>query len=400
MTGLRREAVSAHQKLYMSALFTPLQLREITIKNRLTISPMCQYAATDGFANSYHTVQYGRFALGGFGLVMVEATAVSAEGRITHGDLGLWSDAHIPGLSAIASFLKQYGATPAIQLGHAGPKASMQRPYYGDGPLNASDFERGDLPWPVVSASAQPVDEGWLVPEALDADGLARIKQAFVDAAKRAHAAGFDVIELHCAHGYLLNSFLSPLTNQRSDAYGGTLENRMRLPLEIAQALRDFWPQEKPMFVRISAVDSSKQGVSVEDSVQFAKALAAMGVDVVDCSTGGIGRTYDYESGYGYQVQYAKRIKAETAIKTMAVGMIVAPQQAEAIVAGGAADLVAIGRQALQNPNFAHEAEQALGAVDASAPFNSWPRQVGWWLNGRQRKIAQIGEWQPAAETV
>jgi 2,4-dienoyl-CoA reductase-like NADH-dependent reductase (Old Yellow Enzyme family) len=374
----------------MANLFDPLDLRSVRLRNRLALSPMCQYEAVDGFANDYHLVHYGKFALGGFGLVMVEATAVTPEGRITHGDLGLWDDAQIEGLARIVSMVKSQGATPAIQIAHAGPKASMQRPYYGDGPLTDEDFARGDHPWKVVSASAIPVDDGWLTPEELDADGLARIRGAFADTAHRALVAGFEVLELHAAHGYLLNSFLSPLTNQRTDAYGGSLENRMRLPLEIARELRAIWPEDKPLFVRISAVDGSRDGVTIEDSVILARELAAIGVDVLDVSSGGVGRTYDHPNGYGHQVPYAAQISRDAGIRTMAVGLIVTPDQAAAVVANGQADLVAIGREALHDPHFPHRAERALGASNTETPFDSWVPQIGWWLNARERKIRRL----------
>ncbi|KAB0267268.1 NADH:flavin oxidoreductase/NADH oxidase [Microvirga brassicacearum] len=382
----------------MTQLFDPLTLRSVTLRNRLAVSPMCQYDALDGFATDYHLVHYGKFALGGFGLVMIEATAVSPEGRITHGDLGLWDDAQIEGLASIATFLKKQGAVPAIQIAHAGPKAAMQRPYYGDGPLAAEDHGRGDHPWPIVSASALPVAEGWLVPTALDTEGIIKVRTDFAAAAQRALAAGVEALELHCAHGYLLNSFLSPLTNKRSDEYGGSRENRMRLPLEIARELRAIWPKDKPLFVRISAVDGSRAGVTIEDSIAFARELARIGVDVVDCSTGGIGTPYEYPNGYGYQVPHAERIKAETGLRTMAVGLIVDPRQAEAVVASGQADLVALGREALREPNFALHAEQALGAANPDSPFDNWPPQIGWWLNGRERKLTRLGPWAPDQE--
>lgn len=377
----------------MAKLFEPLALREVTLRNRLAVSPMCQYQAEDGFVTTYHTVHYGKLALGGFGLVIVEATAVSPEGRITHGDVGLWRDEQIEGLAGIARFMRAQGAVPGIQLAHAGPKASMQRPYGGDGPLTQVDMDRGDRPWDIVSASAQPVDAGWLVPEALDASGIGKVKADFAAAARRALKAGFEVVELHCAHGYLLNAFLSPLTNHRSDAYGGSRGNRMRLPLEIASELRAIWPADKPLFVRVSAVDGLRTGVTIEDSVAFAEALKAVGVDVIDCSSGGVGTTYEHPSGYGHQVPYADRIRRDTGLRTMAVGMIVDPVQAERVVAGDHADLVAIGREALRDPNFALNAEQALGVASKDAPYGSWAPQIGWWLNGRERKIRRLGAW-------
>ncbi|MFM0047776.1 NADH:flavin oxidoreductase/NADH oxidase [Paraburkholderia sediminicola] len=384
----------------MSKLFEPFSLRGVEFRNRLALSPMCQYEAKDGLVTPFHGVHYGKFALGGFGLVMVEAAAVSPEGRITHGDIGLWHGAHVEGLAAIAAFIKRQGAVPGIQIAHAGPKASMQRPYDGDGPLTPADGVSGDVPWPVVSASAVPVDEDWQIPHELDASGIATVRADFAAAARRALKAGFDVLELHCAHGFLLNSFLSQLTNLRTDEYGGDLEGRMRLPLEIARELRAIWPAGKPLFVRVSAVDGSRDGVSIEDSVLFAKELAGIGVDVIDCSSGGIGGPYEYPNGYGYQVPYAERIKRDAEIHTMAVGLIVDPIQAERIVASGQADFVAIGREALLEPHFAYRAQRVLEATDLDSSFNGWPRQYGWWLNGREKRLRLLGPWAPSTGDV
>jgi 2,4-dienoyl-CoA reductase-like NADH-dependent reductase (Old Yellow Enzyme family) len=361
---------------------------------------MCQYEAVDGFVTQFHGVHYGKFALGGFGLVVVEATAVSPEGRITHGDIGLWDGKHVEGLAAISAFIKRQGAVPGIQIGHAGPKASMQRPYDGDGPLTSTDIARGDAPWPVVSASALPTGEGWQTPSSLDESGIAQVRADFAAAAQRALKAGFDVIEVHCAHGYLLNSFLSPLTNLRTDEYGGDIEGRMRLPLQITADIRAIWPDDKPVFVRVSAVDGSRAGVSIEDTIAFAKELARIGVDVVDCSSGGIGRPYEHPNGYGHQVPYAERIKREADVRTMAVGLIVDPLQAEDIVASGRADLVAIGREALLEPHFAYRAQRMLDAVDPDGQFDGWPPQYGWWLNGREKKMRQLGPWSAKADSV
>ncbi len=241
-------------------LFTPLKLRGVETKNRIIISPMCQYSADDGFANDWHFVHLGRFAQGGAGIVMVEATAVTRDGRITHGDMGLWSDAHIAPLARIATFLRANGSVPAIQLAHAGRKASMQRPWFGNGPLNAGDFLRGDTPWDIVAPSAIPLEEGWLMPAELTEDALVQLREAWRAATQRAITAGFDILEAHMAHGYLLHSFLSPLSNKRADKYGGSRDNRMRFPLEIADIVRAAWPAEKPMFVRISAVDGLEGG--------------------------------------------------------------------------------------------------------------------------------------------
>jgi len=379
----------------MSPLFQPLALRGVTLRNRLAVSPMCQYQATDGFADDYHLIHYGRFALGGFGLVMVEATGVSPEARITHGDLGLWDDTQIPGLSRIAAFLKAKGAVAGIQIGHAGPKASLLRPWHGNTPVLDTPLIAGEESWPTVSATASPAAEGWPSPAALDDDGIAKVKRDFVSAAERARQAGFEVLELHCAHGFLLNAFLSPLTNTRTDAYGGRLENRMRLPLEIVREVRAIWPEDRPLFVRISAVDGSRQGWSVEDSVVFARELASAGVDVIDNSSGGF-RVFDYPTGYGFQTPFAARVRQGADIKTMAVGMIVDPRQAEAVIAEGQADIVALGHAALNDPGFAFHAEQALGAAKPEAIFANWPEQYGWWLDNRAKRLADLGPWIPA----
>lgn len=381
----------------MNKLFEPLALRGVTLRNRLALSPMCQYTASNGFVNEYHIVHYGRFALGGFGLVMVEATGVSPEARITHGDVGIWDDAHVEGLARIAAFAKEYGAVPGIQIGHAGPKASIQRAFQGNGPLNESDAVRGEHPWKVVSPTARPVAEGWLVPTALDAQGIAKVRADFAAAARRALRAGFEVLELHCAHGFLLNAFMSPLTNDRTDAYGGGFENRIRLPLEIVRELREIWPQDKPLFVRISAVDGSRDGWTIEDSVAFAKELDKIGVDVVDCSSGGFG-VFDYPSGYGFQVPFAAQIRRETGIRTMAVGLIVDPHQAETVVASGQADIVALGHSALRDPHFPLHAQRMLGAADPQRPYTDWNIQAGWWLNDRENRLRRLGPLASAQE--
>lgn len=378
----------------MSKIFEPLSLRGVTLRNRFALSPMCQYTAIEGHVSDYHTIHYGRFALGGFGLLMVEATAVSPEGRITYGDLGLWDDAHIEGMSRITAFAKAYGATPGIQIGHAGPKASIQRAFEGNGPLNERDAARGEHPWSVVSPSARPVADGWLVPTALDTNGIAKVCSDFVTSARRALQAGFDVLELHYAHGFLLNAFLSPLTNDRTDEYGGSFENRIRLPLEIAREVRAVWPQDKPLFVRLSAVDGSSSGWTIDDSVAFAKVLKTVGVDVIDCSSGGFG-VYDYPSGYGFQVPFSAQIRREAQIGTMAVGLIVDPWQAEAVISSGQADIVALGHTALRDPHFPLHAQRTLGIARPDAAYADWNIQAGWWLDNRETKLHQLGPWAP-----
>jgi len=380
-------------------LFEPLALRSVTLRNRVVISPMCQYSAENGFVTDHHLVHLGRFALGGAGLVFVEATAVLPEGRITHGDTGIWSDEHVPGLARIAAFLKANGAAAGLQIAHAGRKASMQRPWHGNGPMNETDRARGETPWQTFAPSAIPIDEGWLVPAELDAAGMRRVKEGFVAAAERATRVGFDVLEIHSAHGYLLHSFLSPLTNRRSDAYGGSRDKRMRFPLEVAEAVRARWPTDRPLFLRLSAIDAVEGGLEIEDTLAYAAALKRIGIDVIDCSSGGIAGSATASKGvprgYGFQVGFAERIRRETGIATMAVGLITDPRQAEAIVGNGSADLVAIGREALANPNWPLQAEAALGAAAAHSPFALWPVQAGWWLALRARTLARLGAWQP-----
>jgi len=372
-----------------SALFAPLSLRGLTLPNRLVVAPMCQYSVTDGFVGDYHLVHLGRFALGGFGMVIVEATGVTPEGRISHGDVGLWSDEHIPGLARLVDFLHGEGTAAGIQLAHAGAKASSLRPWDGPGPVTEENARPGESAWPTVSASEVPVGPGWPTPHALTVEELAEVREAFVAAARRALTAGFDVVELHAAHGYLLHQFLSPLSNRREDAYGGSLEARMRFPLEVVDAVRAAWPADRPLLVRVSAVDGSHEGITIEDTVAFARELRALGVDAVDVSGGGIGGGWEHPLGYGYQVPFAARIRAEADIPTMAVGLIVDARQSEAIVAGGAADLVALAREAQDDPNFAvHAARELTGGS-----YELYPVQAGPRLAGRGKLLGSMGPW-------
>ncbi|HLL27717.1 MAG TPA: NADH:flavin oxidoreductase/NADH oxidase [Xanthobacteraceae bacterium] len=367
-------------------LFSPITLREVTLKNRIVISPMCQYSAKDGFVTDWHFVHLGKFAQGGAAAVFVEASAVEPEGRITYGDVGIWSDAHAEKLSRIAGFVKSQGAVPAMQLAHAGRKASMQRPWHGNGPMDDSDLKRGETPWPIVAPSAIPMDEGWLMPAALAIDGLAKLREAWRLAAERTLNAGFEMLEVHSAHGYLLHEFLSPLSNKRNDAYGGDRAGRMRFPLEIVETVRSVWPKEKPLFVRISSVDGIDGGWSLDDSVAYARELKARGVDVVDCSSGGLvgsATAARIPRGLGFQVPFAERIRKDAGIKTMSVGLIVEPQQAEAVLAAGQADLIAIGREALFDPNWPLHARYML-ASSADELFADWPEPYGWWLTRRE----------------
>jgi 2,4-dienoyl-CoA reductase-like NADH-dependent reductase (Old Yellow Enzyme family) len=368
-------------------LSSPITLRGLTPRNRVVISPMCQYSAAEGMAADWHFAHLARFAIGGAGLVFSEAAAVERNGRITHGDLGIWSDAHIPPLARITSFLKSQGAVPAIQLAHAGRKASMQRPWHGNGPMDDSDRARGEQVWPVVAPSSIPVDKGWLVPHELTLGEIEQLKEHWHAATLRAREAGFEVVEVHGAHGYLIHEFLSPLSNQRTDAYGGDLQKRMRLALEIAGIVRENWPADRPVFFRVSATDGVEGGWALDDSVALARRLKALGIDVIDCSSGGIAGSATaarVKRTLGFQVPYAQRIRNDAGIQTMAVGLILDAHQAEAILQAGQADLIAIGRQALFDPNWALHAELALGVEN---DFASWPMQSGWWLDKRQRSL-------------
>jgi 2,4-dienoyl-CoA reductase-like NADH-dependent reductase (Old Yellow Enzyme family) len=371
------------------ALLQPLTLRGVTLANRLAVAPMCQYSVTDGVVGDYHLVHLGRFALGGFGLVMVEATGVTAEGRISPGDVGLWNDEQIPGLARIAAFLREHGSVPAIQLAHAGGKASTLRPWDGHGPVTAENARPGDEPWTPVSPSGVPMGAGWPTTHALTVAEMADVRNAFVAAAQRALTAGFQVIEVHAAHGYLLNQFLSPLTNLREDQYGGSLENRMRFPLEVVDAIRAVWPAELPLVVRVSAVDASRNGTTLEDTIAFARELKARDVDAIDVSGGGIGTGWEHPIGYGYQVPFAAAIKEQAGIPTMAVGLLVDAQQSEAVVATGQADLVALARQAQDDPNFAlHAARELTGGS-----YETYPVQAGPRLASRDRLLHRLGPW-------
>jgi 2,4-dienoyl-CoA reductase-like NADH-dependent reductase (Old Yellow Enzyme family) len=371
------------------ALLQPLTLRGVTLPNRLVVAPMCQYSVTDGVIGDYHLVHLGRFALGGFGLVLVEATGVTADGRISPGDVGLWHDGQIQGLARVATFLREHGSVPGIQLAHAGGKASTLRPWDGHGPVTAENARPGEAPWTTVSPSGVPMGTDWPSPHPLTVEEMAEVREAFVAAARRALTAGFQVVEVHAAHGYLLNQFLSPLTNRREDSYGGSLENRMRFPLEVVEAVRSVWPAELPLVVRVSAVDAQRDGTTLEDTIAFAGELKTRGVDAIDVSGGGIGAGWEHPLGYGYQVPYAAAIKQQAGIPTMAVGLLVDAQQAEAVVATGQADLVAFARQAQDDPNLAlHAARELTGGS-----YDTYPVQAGPRLAARDRLLHRLGPW-------
>jgi anthraniloyl-CoA monooxygenase len=349
-------------------LFAPLKLRDVMLENRVVVSPMCQYSATDGVPDDWHLVHLGSRAVGGAGLVFTEMTNVSAEGRITHGCAGLWNDAQQAAWKRVVDFVHQHSnARVGVQLAHAGRKASCQRPWEGDGPLRTDE-----RPWQTLGPSALPFGKGWHTPKQMDAADLARVKQQFVEATRRAEAAGFDVIELHMAHGYLLSSFLSPLSNTRTDEYGGSLERRMRYPLEVYDAVRAAWPSHKPMFVRVSASDwLGADGMTVDDTVALAKALEARGCDVIDVSSGGNVPESKPDYGRMYQVPFAEAVKVNTSkLAVMAVGAIQGADHANTVIAAGRADLCALARPHLSDPSLVHRHAQAEG-VDSLA----WPKQ-------------------------
>lgn len=371
----------------MTALFDPLALRGVTLRHRLVISPMCSYhAAHDGRATDWHFAHYARFALGGAAMVMTEATSVAADGRHCYSDLGIWSDDHIAPLRRIADFLKDHDCMPAIQLQHAGRKASARRPWDGGKPLNDEDRRlRGEPPWPAIGPSPIAYAEGAPVPREMSVADVRHNIEQWVQAARRGTAAGFEVLEIHAAHGYLINQFLSPVANQRTDGYGGDLHRRMRFAVEVAEAVRGAWPQDKPLIVRVSAVDVDW---SLEDTVILARALKAVGVDAIDCSSGGIGGPVvnaRVARGAGFQVPFAERVRHEAGIPTIAVGLITEPEQAAEIVDNGRADLVAIGREALVNPNWPSAARTRL---QPQAGYAHWAAPSGWWLDRRIESIA------------
>jgi len=357
----------------MSMLFSPYQLGPLELSNRIAIAPMCQYSADAGLATDWHMIHLGQLALSGAALLIIEATAVTEEGRITPGDLGLWSDAHLEALQPVIAAMRRHSPIKiGIQLAHAGRKASSAAPW--EGGANIHPGQPGG--WQTVAPSAVPHAEGESVPLALDAEGLQRIKQGFVDAALRAHALGLDAIELHGAHGYLLHQFLSPLANKREDAYGGSLENRMRFPLEVCAAVRAAVP-DMCVGMRISASDWVEGGWDLEQSVQFAHALEKLGCDFIHVSSGGVSPLQKIPVGAGYQIAFAERIKRETSMPTIGVGLITEPQQAEHILRSGQADMVALARAMLYDPRWPWHAAAELGAQVAAPPqyWRSQPHQ-------------------------
>lgn len=346
------------------ALFTPFAIRNLALANRIVVSPMCQYSAVDGLATDWHLVHLGQFALGGAGLVWIEATGVEPRGRITPACLGLWSDAHAKALEPVVAFYRKHGAAKlGIQLAHAGRKASSALPWLG-----GRQLAPGDGGWRCVAPSPIPQNEGELAPSELSAADVDGLVEAFATAARRAAAAGFDAVEVHAAHGYLLHEFLSPLANRRADELGGTLENRMRVPLRVARAVRDAFPADRPVGVRISATDWVEGGWTPDDSVVLARRLRDEGVDWVDCSSGGVSRAQSIPLGPGYQVPLSARVRREAEVTTVAVGLITDPHHAEQIVADGDADLVALARGVLWDPRWGWHAAAELGASVEAPP--------------------------------
>jgi 2,4-dienoyl-CoA reductase-like NADH-dependent reductase (Old Yellow Enzyme family) len=345
-------------------LFEPLALRSVTLRNRIAVSPMCQYSAEDGRANDWHLVHLGSRAVGGAGLVVFEATAVEARGRISPADLGLWEDEQVAPLARVAHFVEAQGAVACLQIAHAGRKASVGRPWEGGRPV--PDSAGG---WRPVGPSALPFADGHPTPEPLDEEGIRAIVSAFATAARRALSAGFRAVEIHAAHGYLLHQFLSPLSNRREDRWGGSFENRTRLAREVVSAVRAAWPERLPLLVRLSATDWVPGGWDVEDAVDLARALAGLGVDLLDVSSGGTSPAARVPTGPGYQTGFAERIRREGRIPTGAVGMIVSPEQADHVIRSGQADLVLLAREMLRDPHFPLRASIALRQE------GPWPKQ-------------------------
>ncbi len=360
-------------------LFTPLRLRGVTLRNRIAMSPMCQYASEDGFANEWHLAHHAARAVGGAGLVMAEATGVVPEGRITPNCLGIWKDEHVPALRRVTDFVREHGSVPGIQLAHAGVKASRHRPLH---PTPNAFVPLDEGGWMPVGPTAKRYGEDGPVPLALTVDQIRAITGSFAAAAERSIAAGFGVIELHFAHGYLGHSFLSPLMNERTDDYGGPFDHRVRFMLETVRAVRRALPEDVPLFVRLSCTDWVEGGWSLDDSVNASRLLAQEGVDLIDCSTGGATRNAEIPVGPDYQVPFAERIRRDAGIPTGAVGLITAPAQADAIIAEGRADLVLLGRQLLREPHWSHRAWVELKS-DTAPPI---AREYAWALAETRRR--------------
>lgn len=366
-----------------SKLFEPLQIRGLTLKNRIVVAPMMQHAAQNGLANHWHLVHLGKFALGGAGLILTESTAVAANARGGKNDLGLWADEQVPALRSVVDFVHDSGSLIGVQLGHAGRKAGTRPLWEGGTPLSVEEMQAVDPNWVRMGPSDLMPAPGWSHPQVMSIQDIDRVVEEFVLATIRAERAGFDVVELHYGHGYLVASFLSRVSNLREDEYGAGLEGRMHLALRIAREVRREWPQHKPLFCRLSCVDGALGGWGMDDTVVLAKALKDVGVDVIDCSSGGLteqGAALPVARGLGFQVPFAHRVRTEAQVMTQAVGMIVDARQAEAIVRDGQADLIAIAREALKDPYWPLHAQAEL-APDPS--YQDWPVRHGIWLAKR-----------------
>ena len=366
-------------------LFSELQLRSLLLRNRIVVSPMCQYMAIDGHVQDWHFGHHARFAYGGPALSFVEATGVTPEGRITHGCTGIWDDRHIDGLKKIVDLYKSQQVAVGIQIGHAGRRASAVRPWDGAHPIPEGDID--EPPWERMAPSAIPEEEGHPLPRGMTQNEILQTDEAFTAATKRALTAGFDTVEIHGAHGYLIHSFFSPISNRRNDQYGGDLKSRLTFPLMIAEAVRSVWPDEKPLFFRVSAVDNVPGGVTIEDTVELSKALKARGIDVIDCSSGGMlgpATLSKAKNAQGYQVPYADQVRKKTGIKTMAVGLIIEPEHAEKILNENKADLIALAREMISNPNWAYNAALKL---DHGAPHDVLPPSYAFYLERRDQSL-------------
>lgn len=368
-------------------LFTPLAIGDLQLRNRIVVSPMCQYSSADGGPSDWHLVHLGKFAMGGAAVVFCEETAVEARARKTYGCAGIYDDRHVPQYRRINDFIRGQGAVPAIQLGHSGRKAACGPPWENFRPYDADDAKVGRAPWAGLAPSAIAGRSGGLQPLALTVEGIREVIVAWREAAQRSLAAGYDILEIHGAHGYLIHQFLSQAANRRTDRYGGSAANRMRFAVEVVQAVRRHWPESKPLFLRVSGADELDW--TVADSVALAAVLKEHGVDVIDCSAGGISDSAPSANPvcYGYQVKYADAIRRGAGVTTMAVGMIVHADQAEAILKSGAADLVALGREFLVNPNWAMDAALKLGIAQ---PYAHSPALFGHYLGRRKRSFEPL----------
>jgi 2,4-dienoyl-CoA reductase-like NADH-dependent reductase (Old Yellow Enzyme family) len=374
--------LSSHPNLPL--LFTPITMRSVTARNRVVVSPMCQYASEHGGPTDYHLVHLGKFAMGGAGIVFCEETSVEERGRKTYHCAGIYDDAHIAQYRRINDFIRGQGAIPAIQIGHSGRKGSGRSPWEGYRPLTSEDSKAGSPPWEIVSSSALPASETAPIPHALDRSEIPELVEHWREAALRALDAGYDIVELHAAHGYLVHQFLSPIANQRDDAYGGDLQGRMRLCLEIIEAVRAVWPQHLPLFLRVSAVDGANSRWSVDDTVELVKAAQARGIDAVTTSSGGINGALTatiVPRQAGYHVPYAERVRRETGLKTIAVGLITEARHAEQILEQGQADMIALARELLWNPNWPVHAARELGVENY---LDLLPLGYAWWLKRRE----------------